>query len=257
MSPPASRTRPLVGIAASSGEQYGQPANVVLSQYIEAVERAADAIAVLIPARGKASDIDGLLERLDGLCVPGDRSNVAPGIYGGREPPTGEILDHDRDATTLTLIPAALERGVPLLAICRGFQELNVALGGTLHARVHEISGYADHRAPTTLPAETRFAPTHEVTLEAGGLLAAANGGTTQATVNSLHAQGIDRLAPGLAVEARAPDGLVEAARVPDSRTFALGVQWHPEWRATQTPFYGAIFAAFAAALRGEDESIS
>ena len=252
MSRAASRARPLVGIAASSGDQYGQAANLVLSQYIEAVERAADSIAVLIPARGAASDIPGLMKRLDGICVPGDRSNVAPTHYGGNPPPAGEILDHDRDATTLALIPAALEAGVPLLAICRGFQELNVALGGTLHSRVHEVPGLADHRAPTNLPAETRFAPAHEVTVEAGGLLAAANGGALTATVNSLHGQGLDRLAPGLTVEARAPDGLVEAVRVASSRSFALGIQWHPEWRATETPFYGAIFAAFAAALRGE-----
>jgi len=242
--------RPVIGIVASSGDQHGQPAHVALTQYAEAVARAADAVPLLIPSLGDGMDVRDLLAPLDGLLVPGDRSNIAPPRYGGPPPPADEVLDEARDETALALIPAALAAGLPLLAICRGFEELNVALGGTLHFRVHEVAGLADHRAPTELPPARRFAPAHAVALEPGGLLAGL-AGAPEAMVNSLHAQGVERLAAGLAIEARAPDGLIEAARVADARGFALGVQWHPEWRVTETPFYRAIFRAFADAVAG------
>jgi putative glutamine amidotransferase len=241
--------RPLIGIAASTGDQYGQPAHLVLSQYIDAVARAAGAVPVLIPALGDTLAPAEILAHLDGLLVPGDRSNIAPENYGGPPAPEGEIQDPARDATTLKLIPMALERGIPLLAICRGFQELNVALGGTLHGRVHELPGYMDHRASTTLPAGQRFAPAHDIKILAGGILTGLHP-APEATINSLHGQGIARLAPGLAAEALAPDGLIEAARVTDAPGFALGVQWHPEWEAAKNYLSAAIFAALGQAAR-------
>lgn len=241
--------KPLIGIAASTGDQYGQPAHLVLSQYINAVAQAAGAVPVLIPALGDTLAPMEMLAQLDGLLVPGDRSNIAPENYGGPAAPQGEIQDRARDATTLKLIPAALEQGLPLLTICRGFQELNVALGGTLHGRVHKLPGYMDHRAPTTLPAAQRFAAAHDITILPGGILAGLHPAPA-ATVNSLHGQGIARLAPGLTAEATAPDGLVEAVRVTEGTGFALGVQWHPEWRATENPLSAAIFAALGRAAR-------
>lgn len=242
-------TRPVIGIAASTGDQYGQPAHLVLSQYIDAVARAAGAVPVLIPALGDTLAPAEILAHLDGLLVPGDRSNIAPETYGGPRAPEGEIQDPARDATTLKLIPTALEQGLPLLAICRGFQELNVALGGTLHGRVHEIPDHMDHRAPTTLPAEQRFAAAHEIKIVPGGILAQLHP-APEATVNSLHGQGINRLAQGLTAEALAPDGLIEAVRVTGAPGFALGVQWHPEWRATENPLSAAIFAALGQSAR-------
>jgi putative glutamine amidotransferase len=156
--------------------------------------------------------------------------------------------DRARDATTLPLIRRAIDAGLPLIALCRGHQELNVALGGTLHQHVHELPGRANHRAPADLPNAQRYAPSHPVTLTPGGMLAGLAGGQ-RAMVNSLHAQAIDRLAPGLAVEAISDDGVIEAVRVVDAADFALGVQWHPEWSADSDSFSRAIFAAFQEAL--------
>jgi putative glutamine amidotransferase len=175
-------------------------------------------------------------------------SNVAPAQYedtGSDCPP----LDPDRDATTLPLIRLALAVGMPMLAICRGLQELNVALGGSLHAQLHRVLGRHDHRAPAGQPHEVQYAPRHPVRLAPGGLLA---GLTPEAEimVNSLHGQAIDRLGAGLLVEATAFDGTIEAIRVADAKSFALGVQWHPEWRFAEEPLSQALFAAFTAAVR-------
>jgi putative glutamine amidotransferase len=139
--------------------------------------------------------------------------------------------------------------GIPVLGICRGFQEMNVAYGGTLHQKVHEIEGRHDHREDTTRELDVQYGPAHEIDLEPGGALQRLTG-QDRIQVNSLHAQGIDRLGPGLAVEARAPDGLIEAFRVEHAKAFALAVQWHPEWKAMSNPVSRALFAAFGAAAR-------
>jgi putative glutamine amidotransferase len=158
-------------------------------------------------------------------------------------------LDEARDATALPLLRAAIKRGIPVLAICRGFQELNVALGGTLHPQVHEIAGRLDHREPREVPREQEYAPAHAVRIMPGGLLARLSG-QEQALVNSLHHQGVDRLAPPLAVDAVAPDGQIEAVSMPNAPGFLLGVQWHPEWRWAEDPLSRAIFDGFGAAMR-------
>ncbi|MBY0242795.1 MAG: gamma-glutamyl-gamma-aminobutyrate hydrolase family protein, partial [Burkholderiaceae bacterium] len=157
--------------------------------------------------------------------------------------------DHARDATTLPLIRAALERGLPLLAICRGFQEVNVALGGTLHQAVHEVPGLHDHRESKGQPLAMQYAAAHKVTLQAGGMLARLLDGARAIDVNSLHGQGIAELAPGLQVEAWAEDGLVEAYSIP-AAPFALAVQWHPEWQVTDNPVSLRLFTAFGDACR-------
>jgi len=143
----------------------------------------------------------------------------------------------------------AVASGVPVLGICRGFQEMNVAFGGTLHQKVHEVEGRHDHREDTSLELDVQYGPAHEVVLERGGSLQALTG-QDRIQVNSLHSQGVDRLGPGLAVEARALDGLIEAFRVEHAKAFALAVQWHPEWKAVSNPFSRALFAAFGAAAR-------
>jgi putative glutamine amidotransferase len=218
-----------------------------------AVRAAADAaggVPLLIPALGETAEINCLLDRLDGILLTGSRSMVSPCHYGGPPHDNDVPEDASRDATTLPLIRAAIARGIPLLAICRGLQELNVALGGTLHQDLAVLPGRLDHRAPVTDDVAIRFGKAHGVAFTSGGLLHRLAVAPT-ATVNSLHHQGIDRLAPGLAVEAVAPDGTIEAVRRVNGPGFALGVQWHPEadWRCD--PISRRIFEAFGDAVRG------
>ncbi len=233
-----------VGIPLCAVEFRGQPQHATPSRYGDAVIGGAGALPVLLPPIGEAA-LD-LLDRLDGLLLPGSPSNVQPAIYGCDEDLTPDRHDPARDATTLPLIRAALARGLPLLAICRGHQELNVALGGTLHQQLQDVPGRADHRGgPGTL--EERYRPKHAARLS-GGLAGII--GTAAIEVNSLHEQAIDRLATGLVVEATAPDGTIEGVRVADAPGFAYGVQWHPEWRFAEQPASVALFAAFGAACR-------
>ncbi len=239
--------KPLVGIPACARMMGAHPFHVTGDKYIRAVSDGAGALPLLVPALGDGLDIMDLVARLDGILVTGSASNVEPHRYGGPPSAEGTLHDPARDATTLPLIRAALAAGVPLLGICRGFQELNVALGGTLHQRVHEVAGLSDHREDTTAPLEVQYGPAHPVRLAPGGVLARL-AGSGEVRVNSVHGQGIDRLAPGLAVEATAPDGLVEAVRVEAAPAFALAVQWHPEWRFWEDPVSTALFAAFGAA---------
>ena len=187
-----------------------------------------------------------VLDRIDGLLLPGSPSNVHPSHYDGGESQTPDRHDLERDATTLRLIPEAIKRGMPVLAICRGIQELNVALGGTLHQQVHEVPRRIDHR-PGPGPIEAKYAPIHLVSLS--GQLARIVG-SPKILVNSLHGQAIDMPAPGLAVEAVAPDGTIEAVRVETAPGFAFGVQWHPEWGYADDSASLAIFRAFGEACR-------
>lgn len=239
---------PLVGVTACRRAMGEHPFHVAGDKYVRAVSDGARALPVLIPALGPEIDLDALLDRLDGLLLTGSRSNVGPAHYGGPRSAAGTLHDAARDDTTLPLIRKAIGRSVPLLGICRGLQELNVALGGTLHQRLHEVPGLSDHNAADGTPAETQYAPAHPVALAAGGQLAAITG-QAEIRVNSVHAQGIDRLAPGLAVEAVAPDGVIEAVRVEGAPAFALAVQWHPEWRFRDDPASTALFAAFGEAV--------
>ena len=217
--------------------QHATPA-----RYGEALLRAADAVPLLIPPEGEA--MLAVLDRLDGLLFNGSPSNVAPALYNDPTDATPDFHDPARDATTLPLIKAALARGMPLFGVCRGLQELNVALGGTLHQESHRISASFDHRAGPGTRTE-QFALKHKVSLS--GELARIIG-AAEITVNSLHGQGIDRLAPNLVVEAVAPDGAIEAVRVTTARSFAIAVQWHPEWEVLSFPDRRTLFAAFGTA---------
>ncbi len=216
-------------------------------EYIEAVRGGAAALPLLIPSTDTPLDPAAILTAVDGLLFTGAPSNVAPAHYGAAAHP-GTEMDEIRDATTMPLLRAAIVAGKPVLAICRGFQELNVALGGSLHQRVHEIPGRLDHREPANVSRDLEYRPAHPIAIAAGGLLARLCG-MTGSMVNSLHHQGVDRLAPDLVAEAHAPDGLIEAVSLRQPKSFLLGVQWHPEWGFAQDPLSRAIFRAFGAAL--------
>ncbi len=241
--------RPVIGLPADRRMIGRHPFHAVGEKYIRAVVEAADAIPLLVPSLGVELGLEELLAHLDGILFTGSPSNVEPHHYRGAASSAGTLHDPHRDATTLPLIPRAVASGIPVLGICRGFQEMNVAFGGTLHQKVHEVAGMMDHRDDESLSLEEQYGPVHEVTLEPGGLLRGL-AGAERVRVNSLHSQGVDRLGSSLAIEARAPDGLVEAFRVKDAPRFALAVQWHPEWRVMSNSFSRALFAAFGAASR-------
>jgi putative glutamine amidotransferase len=243
---------PLIGIPVCVREQEGHPFHSVGEKYITGVALGAGGLPLLIPALGDAFDHRDLVRRLDGLLVTGSPSNVAVDLYGGPPDRDDSPQDPKRDATTLPLIRAAVEDGLPLFCICRGIQELNVAFGGTLHTRVHEQPDTFDHRAPAG-DMDFRYGPRHPVDLAPDGEIARLVG-SRKIEVNSLHWQAIDSLGDRLVVEGRAPDGVVEAVRVRDARSFALGVQWHPEWKVLQNPVSVALFRAFGDAARRRAE---
>lgn len=223
-------------------------------KYIHAISRGADALPVLLPVLPEPLANEEILAAVDGLLFTGSPSNVEPVRYGGEPSHPGTLHDPERDATSLPLIPAAVAAGVPVLGLCRGFQEMNVAFGGTLWQRVQDVPGYRDHREDKNASLDVQYAPAHAVALTSGGLLQRL-AGADSVEVNSLHSQGVRDLAPGLIVEARAPDGLIEGFRVAAARAFAVAVQWHPEWRVLGNPFSTALFAAFGQAARARAAS--
>ena len=232
----------LVGIPACTKLISGYIQHATPARYGAALMQGSNALPVLIPPEG--TEMLPLLERVDGILFNGSPSNVMPTLYGVDYDATPDAHDVERDATTLPLIRAALEKGVPILCICRGLQELNVALGGTLTQEVHKLPGRIDHRGGDGNN-EFRFRLQHDVELH--GELAKISGSETM-RVNSLHGQAIDQLAPGLVVEAVAPDGTIEAVRVEAAKNFAMAVQWHPEWEVTHFPDRLRLFEAFGKA---------
>ncbi len=244
------RHPPVVLVPACNRMLGAHPFHVVGKKYIDAV-RLAGALPLVVPS-AEPDELEALLDLADGVLLTGSPSNVHPSHFGETVHDVTLPLDPVRDAWTLPLISRLVARGMPLLAICRGFQEANVALGGSLHQAVQEVPGLADHRARGTDPVEVQYGPSHPIDVVPGGCLAAALGAST-AVVNSVHGQGIHRLADGLRVEATAPDGLVEAFSVAasgDLPTFQLGVQWHPEWLATDNPVSMALLRAFGQACQ-------
>ena len=240
---------PVVGLPADRKFIDPHYFHCVGEKYLTAVVDTLGALPLIIPALSGGLPLRRLVATLDGLLLTGAHSNIEPRHYGGAEPDPESPADPHRDATNLALIPLALQAGVPILGICRGLQELNVALGGTLHPKVHDVAGYHDHREPDSEQLDIQYGPQHDILPEPGGLLAELAAGRSL-QVNSLHGQGIDRLADGLIVEARAPDGLIEAIRLDTDQPFALAVQWHPEWQVRDNPFYTAIFERFGVACR-------
>ena len=241
-------SKPVVAIPADIREIEGNVWQATPNQYVRAAVKGADVTVFLVPALEADNDFDGILDRVDGLLVSGSRTNVHPSLYGKEATDAEGPYDRARDATSLPLIRRAIERGIPLLAICRGIQELNVALGGTLMSEVQDQPGRMDHRFPPAPTQDGRFAIRHDVEIVAGGCLGrlVAPGAIA---VNSLHRQAVGRLSDRLVVEAAAPDGTIEAVSVRDAPGFTLGVQWHPEyWAASDGPSQ-AILTGFGAAV--------
>ncbi len=240
---------PLIAVSGCRKDIGGQDFDCAGRKYTLALEQACDAIPLIVPTAGGRLDRAALLRRVDGILFTGSPSNIEPHHYDGTPSLEGTHHDPDRDATTLPLLREAVAAGVPVFCICRGFQEMNVAYGGTLHQRVHELPGMIDHREDPELDLDARYAPVHDVTLNPDGAFKAFCGFDT-AMVNSLHEQAIDTLPPPLQWEVKAPDGVIEGISVRDSATFAAAVQWHPEWKVMENPFYLALFREFAAACR-------
>lgn len=239
----------LIGVSGCLRSVSDWPFHMAGDKYLRAVAEGTGGQPVIVPALGATTDWQGLLDRLDGLLLTGSPSNVEPRHYNGAPSRDGVPHDPDRDATILPLIRGAAECGVPVLAICRGIQEMNVAFGGSLHQHLAEVPGRMDHRRDPKASREQQYGPRHRVRFAAGGLLEKL-AEAPDAMVNSLHGQGIDRLAPGLVAEALADDGTIEAVRLLNAPAFALGVQWHVEWRVRENALSMAIFQAFAAAAR-------
>ena len=242
---------PLVLVPACNRQLGATPFQVVGQKYVDAV-RLAGALPLVVPT-AEAHEIEALLDLADGIFLTGSPSNVHPGRFGEAVHDPSLPLDPARDGWTLPLIPKALERGIPLLAICRGFQEVNVALGGSLHQAVQEQPGHADHRAPHGAAPEVQYGAAHDIEVVPGGVLESiVERGHIE--VNSLHGQGVKQLARGLRVEARAPDGLIEAFSAPEAKGFNLCLQWHPEWQAARNPVSLQLLKAFGAACRAYRE---
>ncbi|MES2353564.1 MAG: gamma-glutamyl-gamma-aminobutyrate hydrolase family protein [Pseudomonadota bacterium] len=208
-----------------------------------------DCFPLMIPPIKEELDIDFVLDNVSGIMFTGSLSNIDPKHYGVVEEGP-DFNDPDRDATVFKLIPAAIERGIPIMGICRGIQELNVVYGGTLHRKVHEVPGMLDHREIPGLEDAECYAPVHSVRFAEGGLLHKAFGGKSEIRVNSLHSQGINELADGLVVEATAEDGLIEAVSVKDAKGFTLAVQWHPEYHWWEYPEFKLVLDLFFDASR-------
>jgi putative glutamine amidotransferase len=241
--------RPIVLVPACSCDIGKHQYHAAQTKYIDAVVKGAGCAPLIVPALGDALELETMLGACDGIMLTGAASNVHPSHYAQ------EVLDPDlpqdpaRDATTLPLIRAAIRRGIPILAICRGFQEMNVALGGSLHQAVQDVDGHMDHRENPDLPLDEQYGPAHTVSLTPLGIMASILG-PGDIAVNSLHGQGVNQLAKGLAIEARAADGLVEAFSVAGAPGFTLALQWHPEWRITENPVSMKLFGAFGQACR-------
>ncbi len=238
---------PVIGIPACLKVPVELPVHNVTDKYVTPV--VGRSLPVLIPALGERLDAAAYVRLLDGLLLTGSPSNVEPRHYEGEDQDAGPH-DPARDMTTLPLIRACVKAGLPVFAICRGIQELNVALGGSLHQRVHALEGRFDHRSRKDVTLREKYRVAHPVRITPGGRLHRLLG-QEEVLVNSLHGQGIDRLAPGLTVEAVAPDGIVEAVSVTGATTFQMGFQWHPEWPdpagAVSAPLFDAFLDACAA----------
>lgn len=240
---------PVVLLPADYRQLGDHPFHVVGHKYVDAVIHAAQAFPLVVPALGAASEIAVALDVADGILLPGAVSNVHPAHFGQEVRDPSLPLDPERDGLTLCLIHAAVDAGIPVLGICRGLQEINVAFGGSLHQAVHESEGMADHREAKAGSLDERYGQVHSVRTVAGGKLAEITG-CNEIMVNSLHGQGIDCLGAGLEPEAYAPDGLIEAFSISGAKSFALAVQWHPEWNVLSNKPYLAIFKAFGEACR-------
>ena len=239
--------RPLIGVSGCREPGSMHPFHRCSEKYLLAVIDPVGGTPVILPALPELEDFSA---HLDGLLLTGSPSNVEPTHYNGKQSNEGTKHDPHRDGTTLPLIKKCLEKKIPVLGLCLGIQELNVACGGTLHQRIADLDDTFDHRMRRDVEDhEKRYRPAHNIKISSGGLLDKITG-LTETNVNSLHAQGIDQLGSDLRIEALAPDGVVEAISLSDLDTFALGVQWHPEWPRPLNAVNTKIFEAFGEACR-------
>lgn len=243
------RPKPIIGVPADRRIIDPHPFHMVGEKYLKAITDAARAVPLIIPVLADELAIDELVDAVDGVLLTGSPSDIEPHHYGSRNEDPRAKRDPHRDAMTLPIARHALRTGVPLLAVCRGFQELNVALGGTLHQKLGDVPGYHRHNENPDDPLDVQYGPAHPVSLVEGGMLEKLAGRDT-VTVNSLHRQGVKKLAEGVTVEAVADDGLIEAFSFDEAGTFALAVQWHPEWKPLENAFSRSIFEAFGDACR-------
>jgi putative glutamine amidotransferase len=242
-------SKPVIGIIGNSHLIDGTySVQAVGSSNIEAVADLTGAIPLLVPSLPRVGAISDLCEACDGFVFTGGRPNVHPQHYGQEATPKHGAFDMDRDAVTLPLIREAVARDVPIFGICRGFQEFNVAFGGSLHPEIREIPGRLNHRMPPDGTLEEKFELRHTVTLTPGGAFHRVLG-STEVMVNSLHGQGIEEKGARVVIEGYAPDGTPEAIVIRDAPGFAMAVQWHPEWRAAEDPVSRPLFQALGAAV--------
>ncbi|MEX1057454.1 MAG: gamma-glutamyl-gamma-aminobutyrate hydrolase family protein [Natronospirillum sp.] len=246
--------KPWVGVAADIKTMGPHEFHAVGDKYLNALITAADVVPVLLPAYAHKIAVQAWLSRLDGVFLPGAYSNVHPSHYGETDELPDTLHDEHRDNLTLNMIRLALEQGKPLFGVCRGYQEMNVALGGSLHQNLHRTQRHQEHREDKSRSLAEQYGPSHDVHLTPDGVLARATG-TQTLRVNSLHTQGVNQLASGLIIEAKADDGLIEAFSVKGAKAFAVGVQWHPEWQVADHPHNQQLFAAFGAACRSRMKS--
>lgn len=241
--------RPVIGIIGNMSvldETYVIQGSGLMN--IDAVISVCNAMPVIIPALPSIGEIDEVMDACDGFIFTGGRPNVHPSYYGHEETEAHGMFDLNRDALTLPLIQACVEKAVPILGICRGFQEFNVAFGGTLHPEIRDLPGRMNHRMPPEGTTEEKFALRHTVSLTPDGIFAEIFG-TDEVLVNSLHGQGICEAGPRVVVDGRASDGTPEAIYIKDAPGFAIGVQWHPEWNAAHDEVSKPLFKAFGAAV--------
>jgi len=243
-------SRPIVGIIGNSyllNDQYPTHAGGTMNS--AAVSEVSGCMPMIVPSDPRYVSVEELLEVCDGFLLTGGRPNVHPEEYG--EPPTVAHGDFDRcrDAITLPLVRACVERGQPFFGICRGFQEVNVAMGGTLYPEIRELPGRMNHRMPPDGTLEEKFAIRHRVHFTEGGKFHKVLGATDVMT-NTLHGQGIKSAGARVVIEGQADDGTPEAIHIQDAPGFTLSVQWHPEWQAATDPVSRPLFEAFGEAVR-------
>jgi len=243
-------TRPVIGIIGNEhliGEDYRVQGTGIIN--IRAVSCVAEGLPLMVPADPRFVDVDSLMAACDGFVLTGGRPNVHPKYYGEEATEAHGSFDQCRDQLVLDLIRKAVDVGQPVLGICRGFQEMNVAFGGSLYPEIRDLPGRMNHRMPPDGTIEEKFALRHDITLTPGGVFASILG-AEKVRVNSLHGQGIKTPGARIEIEGHAPDGTPEAIVVRDAPGYALAVQWHPEWNAEHDPVSRPLFQSFGAATR-------
>ena len=243
------KRKPVVLMSMGAQERKGHDYQVMTHKYITPLVEIAGCVPVLVPTCCGTDDLEQYLDMAHGVYLTGAGSNIDPTLYGQENLTPEKGQDRDRDLFDLPLIKAAIARGLPVFGICRGMQEINVALGGDIHQKVYAEPGFNDHRENPEDPVAVQYAEAHKVRIEPNSWLARVLG-RDEIGVNSLHGQGIKTLGKGLEPLARAEDGLIEAFHAPSLSPFLFAVQWHPEWQAAQNPDSVKMFEAFGEACR-------